>query len=122
VLIRLLKCRPVRLAATAIELSYDYANLVRNVRILSDIRPLYDEEAEKIEGAVISHTMRLHYDSADGEHELSLAMDEKDISNLMEQCKRALKKSQTAKASVHFPSIISGQPAEVANGHSARES
>lgn len=115
VLIQLLKSKSVRLAATVIELSYDYANLVRNVRILTDIRPLYDEAAEKIEGAVISHTMRLHYDSAGGEHDLSLAMDEKDILNLMEQCKRAMKKSQTAKSTVGFPSFISGQPSEIAN-------
>ncbi|HQX53238.1 MAG TPA: hypothetical protein PLR25_25185, partial [Planctomycetaceae bacterium] len=79
----LMECKTVCVSATANELSYDYANLIRNIRILSDIRPLYNDDADAIEGAVISHTMRLQYDSVDGEHELSLALDEQDIAHLM---------------------------------------
>jgi hypothetical protein len=62
----------VRIAAKAIELAYDYANLLRQTKILTDIRPLYNDAADDIEAAVVSYTMRLRYDSADGEHELSV--------------------------------------------------
>ena len=113
-----LDCKLIRMSATANELSYDYANLVRNIRILSDIRPLYDEHADVIEGAVISHTMRLHYDSADGEHELSLALDEGDIAKLIQQCERSLKKSVAAKKlmeeKARISTILSGQDAGAA--------
>ena len=109
----LLECKSVCISATANELSYDYANLVRSIRLLSDIRPLYDDNADNIEGAVISHTMRLQYDSADGEHELSLALDEQDIAKLMDQCRRALKKSVAAKKlmteKAGVPAFLSGQ-------------
>jgi hypothetical protein len=90
-----LKC--VRLAATALELAYDYANLLKRTKILTDIRPLYNESGDAIEAAVVSYTLRLKYDSADGDHELSIALDEADIKSLMRQCERAVKKAATAR-------------------------
>jgi hypothetical protein len=93
----LVELKSVRLAATAIELAYDYANLLRRTKILTDIRPLYDESGDSIDGAVISYTMRLRYDSADGEHELSIALDEADIISLIHQCERAVRKAATAR-------------------------
>ena len=88
----------VRLTATAIELAYDYANLLRRTKVLTDIRPLFNNAADAIEGAVVSYTLRLRYDSADGEHELSIALDESDIEKLAAQCDRALKKAATARS------------------------
>jgi hypothetical protein len=87
----------VSLAAKAIELSYDYANLLRRTRILTDIRPLYNDSADCIEAAVVSYTLRLRYDTADGEHELSIALDEADLRTLMAQCERAMTKAKTAR-------------------------
>ena len=103
----------VRLAATAIELAYDYTNLLRRVKILTDIRPLFDRPAEQIEGAVVSYTLRLHYNSADGEHELSVALDEGDIRTLRAECDRAIKKAATAKSLItekcQIPVALSGE-------------
>jgi hypothetical protein len=89
--------KSVRLIATAIELAYDYANLLKRTKVLTDIRPLYDESGGTIEGAVVSYTLRLRYDSADGEHELSIALDESDINSLIAQCERALRKAASAR-------------------------
>ena len=103
----------VRLAATAIELSYDYANLLQRTKILTDIRPLYDDSAKNIEGAVVSFTLRLRYSNANGEHDLSIALDERDIIGLSMDCDRALQKAKTARAlmekSSTVPVIISGE-------------
>ena len=88
----------VRLATKAIELAYDYTNLLRRTKVLTDIRPLFDEDADKIEGAVVSYTLRLNYNSSDGEHELSIALDERDIETLIDQCTRAIKKAATSRA------------------------
>lgn len=90
--------KSVRLAATAMELAYDYTNLLRRTKILTDIRPLFDESADKVEGAVVSYTLRLHYNSADGEHALSIALDEADIRTLVAQCTRAIKKAATSRS------------------------
>lgn len=109
----LVENQSIRLAATAMELAYDYANLLRRTKILADIRPLFNEDADQIEGAVVSYTLRLLYDSADGEHELSIALDQSDVKMLADQCNRALKKVATARS--HFaqkfdvPAIVPGE-------------
>ena len=109
----LVRDQSVRLASTAIELAYDYANLLRQTKILTDIRPLFNETADEIEAAVISYTLRLRYDSADGEHELSIALDESDVKTLAVQCARALSKAATAQAMMaekcNVSVIVSGE-------------
>lgn len=102
-----------RVVTKAIELSYEYANLYRKGRILTDIRPLFTEEADAIEAAVVSYTLRLRYDDVEGDHELSIAMDEEDVRELSQQCERALKKASTAqdvmKRKVGIPTIVTGE-------------
>lgn len=108
----LVSSRPVRLVTNAISLSYDYANLYRRGRILTDIRPLFSEDAKSIQGAVVSFTLRLGYECQGHKHELSIALDELDIKNLAEDCERALAKAQTALELMvrhaNVPTIISG--------------
>ncbi len=80
----------------ALDLAYDYTNLLRNIKILTDIRPVYNEEATEILGAVVSNTLRLYYDSSEGTISLSIALDEEDVENLLDSCTRALEKAKTA--------------------------
>ena len=102
-----------RLVSTALDLSYDYANLLRRAKILTDIRPLYSKDAGMIEGAVISHTLRLRFDNLENEHQLSIAMDEEDIRKLSQECDRALRKAETARdlmcSKAQVSTIISGE-------------
>lgn len=93
----LMRLKAFRLAATTVDLSYEYANLFRSGKIITDIRPLFSENAAEIEGAVVSHTLRLRFESVDGNHELSIAMDQTDVKDVREQCERAIEKSRTAK-------------------------
>jgi hypothetical protein len=96
----LLQDRNVRLAAAAIELSYDYANLLQRTKILTDIRPLFNEVGDEIEAAVVSYTLRLHFSTSEGDHELSVALDESDVKMLRAQCDRAITKANTARSLV----------------------
>jgi len=109
----LLRLKAFRLVATTIDLSYEYANLFRTARILTDSRPLFSRDADAIEGAVVSNTLRLRFESVDGAHELSIAMDEGDVRDLAEQCERALKKARTARETmsnrVEIPTIVTGE-------------
>lgn len=102
----------VRLVTTAIDLSYEHANLLLNARILTDIRPLYSLDATVIEGAVVSHTLRLRYETIDGAKELTISLDETDVEKLVEQCERAQTKSKTARelmqSKADVPTIVSG--------------
>lgn len=107
----LLELRAVEIVATAIELSYEYANLYNKCRILTDIRPLFSRDASAIEGAVVSFTLRLHFDNADGDHDLSIAMDAEDVHELAQQCERALVKASTAHellTSSNVPNFVTG--------------
>ncbi|WP_406698246.1 hypothetical protein V5E97_05255 [Singulisphaera sp. Ch08] len=108
---RLISSKNVEVAAKALDLSYDYANLLQTTRIVTDVRPVFDNEVTKIEGAVVSFTLRLSYDNSEGSHNLSLAMNQADIKTLKEQCDRALKKGALARetiATLPFTVTISG--------------
>jgi hypothetical protein len=59
----LLSLSILRLVASAYELSYEYTNLWRGARTFTDIRPIYDDEATAIEGAVVSYTFRLRFEA-----------------------------------------------------------
>lgn len=94
---RLVSTPIVKRVAAALDLSYEHPNLLRRTRILTDIRPLYSDDATEITGAVVSHTLQLRYFSADGDHELSVSLDNADIETLAKQCRRASVKSKTAR-------------------------
>ena len=108
----LLTAPVVRLVSITLDLMYEHENLLQSVRVVTDIRPVFTEEADRIEGSVVSHTLRLRYDSTEGDHSISIAMDEADIRELERQCKRALLKAQTARVlmadKAEVPTIISG--------------
>jgi len=102
----------VTIVTKSLDLAYEYAYLFQGARILTDVRPLFDTTATRVEGAVISYTLRLRYDGVDGDHGLSIAMDEDDVRLLEKQCERALRKATTAKKlmdDADVPTMIFGQ-------------
>lgn len=103
--LRLLESPEIRHVSMALSLNYDYANLLHRAKILTDIRPIFTESADSIEACVVSYTMRVHYSTADGNRELSIALDHEDIESLKIQCDRALKKSETARRSMQDAGI-----------------
>lgn len=109
----LLSLRKLWLVAKALDLAYEYANLLQSARILTDIRPVFNENGDEIEGTVISHTLRLYYDNPEGIHSLSVALDKEDIEAIHENCERALRKAEAAKClmieKAEKPTIVSGE-------------
>jgi hypothetical protein len=98
--------------AKAIELAYDSDNLLQRTRILTDVRPLFSDDAKSIDGAVVAHTLRLRYDSAGVDHEISVALDSSDLHKLIEDCQRALDKEKTAQEQLCLPAEIPALDAE----------
>lgn len=111
-LLALLDIEQVRTVVKALNLGYEYANLLDAARIMTDIRPIFGENDSRIEGAVISQTLRIYYNSRDGDHSLSLAMDHDDLKHLLQSCQRALAKAKTAKKHMQHngdvPTIVRG--------------
>lgn len=89
---RLLENPRLRTVAKALDLSYDYMNLLQSAKVITDIRPIYDDEASRVDGLIVSFTLRLLFDEGDVSHNLSLAMDERDVLLLQKECERAIKK------------------------------
>jgi hypothetical protein len=108
----LLASPAVRQVSIALDLMYEHENLLQSARVVTDIRPVFSEDAGCIDGSVVSHTLRLRYDSTEGDHSISIAMDEADIRELERQCKRALLKAQTARIlmtdKANVPTVIAG--------------
>lgn len=95
-LLELLSQENIWTVAKAVDLSYDYANLFQGGRIVTDIRPVFDADGSKMKGAVISFTFRLYFENPEGDHNLSIAMDESDVQVLRIECDRALTKARAA--------------------------
>jgi hypothetical protein len=103
----------------ALELSYDYMNLLQFTRIITDVRPLYDDATgDQVEGLIITFTLRMIYNSTDGQHSLSIALDKADIDRLEEQCRRARAKANSARERLAIPAglpaLISGSQDDAA--------
>ncbi len=108
----------IRTVSKATDLAYDHANLFQGARIVTDIRPVFndlDDDQLAIDGAVVSYTLRLHFDNREGDHSLSIALDEADILVLKDQCERALRKAKIAfdrmshPQTAGIPTVISGE-------------
>ena len=107
----------IRLAAAVMDLSNEYLNQWRGARILTDIRPIFTNDATGMDGAIVSHTFRLYFDGISGRNELQVVLDEGDIRLLAEQCDRAICKAKTARdimaGDAKVPTLISGETEDV---------
>lgn len=93
----ILASQAIRTLVKSIELTYDYANLVQSINVITDIRPVFDDAADHVIGAVVSFTLRLTYENGSNVQSLSLAIDAEDVEKLRDQCDRALKKAETGR-------------------------
>jgi hypothetical protein len=93
----LLASENVETASKALDLAFEYANLLRSALIVTDIRPVYNFDGSDIRAAVVSQTLRIYFDTEEMSQSLSIAIDEQDIVRLKESCEKALRKAHTAK-------------------------
>lgn len=111
---RMMETQSVSLAAKALDISYDFERVYISGRLLTSIRPIFDESRQDIRGATIVQTLRLESASPDGDQvSISVAMDMSDIRRLQEECERAIKKAEIAQARFEkdcgFDAIIPGE-------------
>jgi len=99
----ILASQPIRTTVKSLELSFDYANLIQSTNVINDVRPVFDDDADHVIAAMVSFILRLDYRNGNCVQSLSVAMDAEDIRKLQEQCKRALKKAETARTQFSEP-------------------
>ena len=89
------------LALDNLELSYrasrvlfENAHHFHDANIITDIRPIFDVAASAIQGAVISHVLRIDFaSSSEDDKNLFLAVDDSDLDKLESVVKRARRKA-----------------------------
>jgi hypothetical protein len=97
--------------AKALDLSLDFEHRLDDVNILTDIRPVYSVNRDKIVGGIICSRLRLRYDDEDGSKSISISMDKDDIDKLKDACVDALNKIKLASDMVKtskLPSFVIG--------------
>jgi hypothetical protein len=97
----LLTSAPVQQAAKALDLRNAYERILLTSRIVSDIRPVFDDDdiKESVTAAMVNHTLQLKYSgSAHDQQDLHIAVDIDDLKRLREQIDRALKKEAAARS------------------------
>jgi len=96
---QLLASTPVVMTAKALDLAYDFSQVFVGARIITDIRPVFDEpQKDDIVGATIVQTIKMEsVDSEGTAHKISIALDLDDVQQLKDSCEEALRKAAAAK-------------------------
>lgn len=91
----LLEKPSVSATAKAVDLLYDYDHFFSSAKILTDIRPVFDDSKTKMVGATVNQTFRLQYsDGAGTSTDISLIIDLDDIERLRKLCDEAIQKER----------------------------
>lgn len=100
---------PILVSRKAEELGYKRVKLLTDSRIITDLRPVFDDSATRILESVITHTLWIEYIEEEGQREIEIAIDMADIANLRRWCERAERKAVTLKkemAKFEWPTAI----------------
>jgi hypothetical protein len=82
------------------ELTYSYQNILTRSRIVTELRPVFNKDGDKIVHGVVLHSLLIDYsDSRGGTARIQLGMDAADIALLKAQCERAQTKSKAIQES-----------------------
>lgn len=84
---------PLFVSQKAQSLAYAHQNLVMSLRLITDVRPVFDEAGEQVQETMILHTLSIQYVSGHGDPVVTdFALDANDLSALKLACERAEKK------------------------------
>ncbi len=85
----------LRLASKATELQFEHERVFDRARILTDVRTVFGEAPNDIQGAVITHQLRISYVQGSDVKEIYFALDEEDLGDLKKSIERALGKMRS---------------------------
>ena len=106
----LLSCDVVRLRSKASSIGAEHERIFVKARVLTDLRPLFDgNDVERLEpqGALLSHTLVLHFIGPEGRHgDFYVVLDDEDIEVLQHAAVRAAKKSEALKRKLQASGLV----------------
>jgi hypothetical protein len=84
---------PLLLRAKAEQLAYFKQNILTQARIVTDMRPVFNESGNEILRATITHDLIIDYYSGQNPMRILFALDAADVSELKRLCERAERKA-----------------------------
>jgi uncharacterized protein (DUF1778 family) len=88
----------LRLTAKASDILTDAQHLFYTAKMLTDIRPVFDEEGKVIEAAVIVHNLMIHYGDAGDHKNFFVHLDTNDVKELRVVLDRAEEKAKALRS------------------------
>ncbi len=97
ILINLLSnSRAIEVMSKARDVLYDFQAILLDSKVFTDIRQIFDNDASKIEGSLVIHTLSLDYIENREPKQIHVMLSAKDIENLISKLQRASKKASTS--------------------------
>lgn len=93
----LLSAKALRVSSRADDIQHEQANSFSGIRILTDIRTVFDDDATEAQGALIIHQLKLTYFCSGEYRDIYIAMDNADLRSIRSAVDRAERKTDTLK-------------------------
>ncbi|MCE0498564.1 MAG: hypothetical protein LV481_11520 [Methylacidiphilales bacterium] len=90
--------KALSLTAKALSIVTDQPHLFYSAKLLSDIRPVFNESGKSIDAMVILHNLRIHYGDGEEHKDFVVTLDRRDIKKLRSVLERAEQKAETLRA------------------------
>ncbi|HEY7089647.1 MAG TPA: hypothetical protein VH518_16230 [Tepidisphaeraceae bacterium] len=105
---------PLLVRQKARGLTYAHQYIFRSCRIITDLRPVFNEAGDDINAMVLTHVLRIEYFDGVRKQRIEFALDEADINDLERATKRAKVKTETTRAAFageQWSLIVAGERA-----------
>lgn len=100
-LIKVLDIKPLLIATKATGILFEYERIFGKVRVLTDVRPVFDTKQQASpQASIIVHTLNIHYQQDGAHKEFFVALDDDDIQTFLATLERAKAKSKSLKQSL----------------------
>lgn len=103
---------PLSISRKAEQLTYTQPNLLLESRIITDIRPIFNDAGNAILESIVTHSLVVKYSDGESTKKIHLSMDAEDIATMKRLCERAEKKAITMKKSLKelpWPTTVAGE-------------
>jgi hypothetical protein len=88
---------PLAVAAKSLRIVSAHQFDLAEIRILTDVRPVFNQAGDKIVQSIISHILSIDYHDGRGHHVIQFSLDGEDVAQLKESCERAARKAAIVK-------------------------
>lgn len=85
---------PLAVFEKAVGLSLEHQNVLEHVRIITDVRPVFDDAGDLILHTLVDHVLMLEYYDGEESKRIHMALYARDIQELKKACERAEKKAE----------------------------